>query len=46
VNRRSLGEVLEEGNLFAVALLEGEELERSRPTAGFKKMISNLIGKR
>ena len=27
VNRRSLGEVLKEGNLFAVALLEGEEIE-------------------
>ena len=27
MNRRSLGEVLKEGNLFAVALLEGEEIE-------------------
>jgi hypothetical protein len=28
------------------ALLEGEEFERSQHTTGFKKMISNLFGKR
>jgi hypothetical protein len=40
-----LSEVLEEGNLFAGLLLQGEEFERSQPITGFKKMISDLFGK-